>query len=42
MVSLLLITLHEDARSKNPKCIKLSHTSEMQNYAMMHREAFNV
>ena len=42
MVSLLLKRLHEDVRSKNPKCIKLSNTSETQNDAMMHREAFKV
>ena len=37
-ILLLLKQLHEDFCSKTPRCRELSHSSEMQNVAMMHRE----
>ena len=35
---LLIKQFHENVRSKNPMCRKLSNSSHMQNDALMHRE----
>ena len=37
-ISLLLKQLHTNFHSKTTRCRKLSHSSEIQNDALMHRE----
>ena len=34
---LLLKQFHENLRFKSPRCRELRHSSEMQNYAFVHR-----
>ena len=41
-LSLLLKQLRENCRSISPMCRKLSHSSELQNYAFMHREGLTL
>ena len=37
-IIVIIEQFHENVRSKTSKCRKLSHSSEMQNYALVHRE----
>ena len=37
-ISLSLKQFHENVRSKTSRCRELRYSSEMQNYALMHRQ----
>ena len=42
IILLLLKQFHGNCHSKAPRCRKISHSSDMQNDALMHREGSKV